>query len=268
MMNQKTQNKESDLLRISNILLINGGFLNNPGLFYGEMSIVLFFSHYSRFSQNELYLKYSFDLIERIQKSIYIETPINYKDGLAGIGSSIEYLAQNGFFEADIDDILEDYDDLLFSNERQHSLTLEEIMSIGYYSLWRILGNSSKKEDIRRNILPGIVNLMERKCNNFNSISPMVSFLKNILSDEILISSTDPLFISGWKKLCNKIKAKCLNKEISDGLGGQSLNNAFFSNSDLGLGVLNGLSGLGLSLLTELDGDDSWTLLFPDVLIS
>ena len=35
----------SYLQRISNILLINGGFLDKPGLFAGEIGIVLFFFH-------------------------------------------------------------------------------------------------------------------------------------------------------------------------------------------------------------------------------
>ena len=53
--------------------------------------------------------------IEKIQNRIHQETPINYKHGLAGIGATIEYLVQEGYIEADTDDIPENIDDRLFS---------------------------------------------------------------------------------------------------------------------------------------------------------
>jgi len=71
--------------------------LGNPGLYSGEMGLVLFFYRYSRFSQNDLYSEYCFDLIEKIQNRIHQETPIDYKHGLTGIGSAFENLVQNGF---------------------------------------------------------------------------------------------------------------------------------------------------------------------------
>ena len=49
------------LQRISNILLINGRFSDNPGLSPGEMGLVLFFFRYARFTQNEIYSDYSFE---------------------------------------------------------------------------------------------------------------------------------------------------------------------------------------------------------------
>ena len=70
MSKNKKQNK-SYLLRISNILMLNGGLLNNPGLYSGEMGLVLFFFRYARNTQNALYDEYGFDLIEKIQNSIH-----------------------------------------------------------------------------------------------------------------------------------------------------------------------------------------------------
>ena len=69
------QQIQSYLQRISNILLLNGGFLNNPGLYSGEMGLALFFFRYAHFMQNKLYLDYSLDLIEKIQNRIHLETP-------------------------------------------------------------------------------------------------------------------------------------------------------------------------------------------------
>ena len=97
-MNVNAQKINLIIQQISTVLLINGGFLNNSGLYTGEMDLVLFFSRFARFSQNDLYSDYAYGLIERIQRRIHRDTPINYKHGLTGIGSVIEYLVQNGFF--------------------------------------------------------------------------------------------------------------------------------------------------------------------------
>ena len=61
-MKQNEKLIKSFLQRISNIVLINGGFLDNPGLYTGEMGLVLFFFCYARFQTNKLFENYSFDL--------------------------------------------------------------------------------------------------------------------------------------------------------------------------------------------------------------
>ena len=79
---QYEQQTKSYLQRIANILMLNGGFLVNPGLYTGEMGLVLFFFRYGRYTSNKLFLDYALNLLEKIQRRIYIETPINYKEGL------------------------------------------------------------------------------------------------------------------------------------------------------------------------------------------
>ena len=106
---------KSYLQRISNILLINGGFSGNPGLYTGDMGLVLFFSCYARYTQNDLYSEYSHDLIGKMQKRINEKTPIDYSLGLTGIGSAFEYLVQNSFFNVETDDILKEFDEKIFS---------------------------------------------------------------------------------------------------------------------------------------------------------
>jgi len=41
------QQRNKCVRRISQILLINGGFMDNPGLFTGEMGLALFFFRYA-----------------------------------------------------------------------------------------------------------------------------------------------------------------------------------------------------------------------------
>jgi len=66
-MKQNEQFIKSYLQRITDTLMINGGFLDNPGLFTGEMGLVLFFFRNAHLSRNVLYSDFGFDLIGRIQ---------------------------------------------------------------------------------------------------------------------------------------------------------------------------------------------------------
>jgi len=221
-------NTLSIIQKISDVLLMNGGFLSNPGLYTGEMGLVLFFTRYARYTQNDLYLDYAYGLMEKLQNRIHRDTPIDYKQGLSGIGSAIEYLVQNGFFEANTDEILEDFDKRIFFTYNLSYLSKEEIQSVGYYAAWRLSGNSAQKDMIRQIILPQI----EKH-----------SFVPDLHRKTIADS------------LIEKTYNRCL----------KLIDTSDFWSKDMGL--KNGLAGWGLSLLTELDDDDSWFLLFPNDLI-
>jgi hypothetical protein len=249
------QNRQSILQQISDILLINGTFLNNLGLYTGKIGLALFFARYARYKQNELYSEYSFDLIEKVQSEIHKGTPINYEQGLAGIGCTIEYLVQNNFFEADTDDILEEFDKLIFFAYNLPYLSTEEIMSIGYYALWRLSGNSSKKDIILQTILPKTVEW----CSKRNLTYPTDSFLRDIIiSSENHSALPEHSYIPAWLQLCRK------NFSHESVISNTMSINDILRDKNISFGCENGLAGLGLSLLTELDGDDSWISLFPD----
>ena len=229
------QDVRSILQQIADVLLMNGGFLSNPGLYSGEMGLVLFFAHYARYTQNNLYLEYAYGLMEKLQNRIHLETPIDFKQGLAGIGSAIEYLVQNGFFEADTDEILEDFDQRIFFTYNLPYLSIDKIMDVGYYALWRISGNSSKKDFIQQTILPQIEKVMH-------------------------VHSVDP----SWLQYRKTIPASFVGKTYCCCL--ELFNNNDFWSKDMGL--QNGLASWGVSLLTELTGNDSWFSLFPDNILS
>ena len=127
MMKSNISEIQSSLQQISDVLLINGGLLCNPGLYAGDMGLVLlgtsnnterhservsecpkhkeiadqvcndgegidvvirsplFFTRYARYTQNDLYLDYAYDLTGKLQNNIDRKTPIDYKDGLIQI---------------------------------------------------------------------------------------------------------------------------------------------------------------------------------------
>jgi len=216
---------QSVLQQIADVLLMNGGFLSHPGLYSGETGLVLFFAKYARYVQDTLYHDYSYDLLSTIKSRIHRETPINYKRGLAGIGSAIEYLVQNGYFKANTDKILADFDRRIFYTYNLPYLPQDDQMSVVYYAMWRLKGNSAKKDIIQHTILPQLANQYD-----FSALTG------------------------------NKRPERMTERNFNTCLE-QIAKNEFW-NKDLGL--QDGLAGWGMSLLTELDDDDSWFSLFPD----
>ena len=133
-------------------LIINGTLTEQPGLFYGKIGIAVFFFHYARINNNELFLNYAIDLIEEIQKQITDTYPARYDTGIAGIGTGFEYFLQNGFLEADEDDIFEDFDARMYRAamyEPYPDLNLESgLTGWGRYFIYRLRGKGQKNNKL------------------------------------------------------------------------------------------------------------------------
>ena len=267
-MGKKKQLIKSYLHRTANILMINGGFLDNPGLYSGDMGLVLFFFYYADYTEDKVYRDYAFELLERVQDRIHEETPIDYKDGLAGIGSTIEFLVQECFIEGDTDEILEDFDNQIFSVRNMSQLSIDELVSIAYYAIWRILGSHSKKKVLINDILPLIVKAMDEWCSNHELTNPVIECFKNIVEDETTRLIHDLSFENmGWDRLiCWDSPYVSVSRPSSRFLEIMSRNeNDIFCQNNLDLGLWNGLSGIGMTLISEIDDDAgcSWALLLP-----
>ena len=96
--------------RIIRHLMLQASFTSNVGLYHGKMGIVLLFAHYGRFMENTLYGDFAGELLDEIYEDIHSDTPIDFENGLCGIGWAIEYLLQNGFMEGDSDEVLFEID--------------------------------------------------------------------------------------------------------------------------------------------------------------
>ena len=251
---------KSILQRISNILLINGGFFDNPGLYTGEMGLAVFFFHYAEFTQNELYLDFSFDLIEKVQNKIHNETPIDYRHGLSGIGSAIEYLVQWGFMEVDTDDMLEEFDKRIFSADNMPDMSVEELSGIAYYSVWRMAGNSAQTHTILKKVLPRLVHFMDERCRNLDVEYRTVTFLKDIVETENLgmLSDMSIVFRPCRNRYPYGLEINTYNHYLE-----QFSKNDCFNTKTLDLSLHNGLAGFGMALMTEINVDNAWISLFP-----
>lgn len=100
----------NSLQEIVNHLILHASFIPNLGLFHGKMGIVLFFFHYSRYTNDELYEDFAGELLDEIYQEIHDRIPLDLESGLCGIGWGIEYLLKKEFVEGDSMDILEDID--------------------------------------------------------------------------------------------------------------------------------------------------------------
>lgn len=147
--------------RITNTLLLNGSFIDNLGLMHGKMGIAIYFFHLARKTNNQIYEDYAGELIDEIYDEISIHTTCDFENGLAGIGWGIEYLAQNGFIEADTDEVLEEFDKRIIHEITYHAPEDIGILRgvsgyIAYFSK-RIKKGSKKTPVLKRALLKAIL---------------------------------------------------------------------------------------------------------------
>jgi hypothetical protein len=154
------------LEKIIQTLIVNGTLTEQPGLFYGKTGIAVFFFHYARQTGNELFQDYTAGLIEEIRKQITVTVSARYDVGLAGIGVGFEYMLQNGFLEAEGDDIFEDFDARMYRvamYEPYPDLSLEGgLTGWGRYFVYRLRGKGHKDSKLHE-ALTHIANEISQK---------------------------------------------------------------------------------------------------------
>lgn len=140
-------NKSNDkilLNRIANHLIINSSFLDNLGLFHGKMGIVIFFYHYSRYTNNLIYEEFAGELLDEILEEIHDKLPIDFENGYLGIGWGIEYLFEQKFIDGDTNDILVDIDKKVMERDvgRISDMSLDNgLEGVFHYVLSRLRNN-------------------------------------------------------------------------------------------------------------------------------
>jgi lantibiotic modifying enzyme len=178
------------LQRIANVLLINSSFINNIGLINGKTGISVFFYHYYEYTGNKIYEEYAGELIDEIYEEIHQSSPIDYADGLAGLGTGIAYLVKNGFIEADIDEVLADVDKQLQHHTFHHTpLGLDVCFGIsgfGNYFVSRLSNHSDKPESEARasnkECIRKIIDTLNQPYNSYNDILSVINLLSGLYS--------------------------------------------------------------------------------------
>jgi len=142
---------ENRLQRIANVLLLNASFIDNPGLLNGKMGIAIFFYHYSRYTKNKIYEDYAGELVDEVYEELNTSTPINFENGLTGIGWGIEYLVKNKFVQADTDEALAEIDNTVYKHRLNNPILIssgDDLFGYGFYHVARILGHKIDDDDL------------------------------------------------------------------------------------------------------------------------
>jgi hypothetical protein len=146
------QKIDDRLRRIANFLLLNASFIDNLGLLNGKMGIAIFFYHYSRYTQNKIFEDYAGELIDEIYEEINVNTPINFSDGLTGIGWGVEYLVRNNFIEGDTDEVLAEIDNTIYKHRLNSPVLIDsgdDLFGYGFYTIARLKGHKIDDDDIK-----------------------------------------------------------------------------------------------------------------------
>jgi hypothetical protein len=180
------ENKEELLRNITHHIILNNNLIPEIGLLSGKLGIVIFLFHYGHYSNNDIYNQFSEEILDNILDNITNDIPLNFHDGLIGIGWGIEYLYQNRFIQGDINDILEEIDKkiLEFDTTIIEDLNLNNgLGGIFHYILSRLytIEKENRKNPFNFNFLSKLyktaVNILD---NNKNSDS-LAIFIRYVM---------------------------------------------------------------------------------------
>lgn len=129
--------------------MLHSTSITDIGLLHGKIGIAIYFHHLARQSGKAVFSEFADELIDQVTESLSNETPFDFEIGITGIGWAVEYLIQNGFVEADADDILEEFDSkvnqVLIHSEKDLATTL----AIGHYLNARLRYRTDDEENQR-----------------------------------------------------------------------------------------------------------------------
>jgi hypothetical protein len=236
-----------------------------PGLLHGKVGIAVFLCHYASHTQNDMCREFAYDLITEAGEQLHEKSPVNYAYGLSGIGTAIEYLVQNNYMEADTDEILEDIDFILsrFLIDYSSLSSFSQILDTGKYFSYRV-HNTRKEKEINRN-MERVMIFIEMQFMRAPVVSCQVYGLLNAFRD---VSEKAVALLDTHFKLFelnnnfnftehNSIRQNmdylmwCItsDRKVASDQIDFFIKQAEYSN----LGLLNGLAGIGLTLLSFID---------------
>jgi hypothetical protein len=96
---------------IEKLILLND---NNFGLLYGQTGLCIIYFLLSDLFPDTDFSERANHLLNKISDNISIVEQLDFENGLAGIGWGIEWMVQNGYIQADTNEVLEDLDDELY----------------------------------------------------------------------------------------------------------------------------------------------------------
>lgn len=117
----------------------------------GKMGICLYFYQISLVNQDITYKQTADDILDIILNEIDSCQSCDIKNGLAGIGLSIEYLIEKGFVQGNSNHILKDIDDSIIKNlsntHYNRNISVNSLIHILYYLSKRLMKQKKNSEN-------------------------------------------------------------------------------------------------------------------------
>lgn len=121
------------LQKIANVLTLNVHNVGSVGLLNGQMGIILFYYHYSRFTQNELYSDIADELFDSVYNKVTNLKDVSFDQGVIGIAWGIRHLIRNKFVEGDPAEVLFEIEDFLFKQNINDAQSQISLSAMGMY---------------------------------------------------------------------------------------------------------------------------------------
>lgn len=120
------------------------------GLAQGKMGICIYFFHLSRIEQDDKYKIIAEQLLDDLLEKLSPDLPINVESGLAGIALGIIHLIKAGFVEGDENELLEDFDHIIFKQlaflQENTASKKDELLHLLFYLSIRLSGQTDEND--------------------------------------------------------------------------------------------------------------------------
>ena len=143
--------------KIMHAFIVHNNTIKDVGLLHGKMGIVLCSFHIGRVNDNNAFTLFAEDMLNKVIESLHKNIPIDFENGVTGIGWAVEYLIQNEFIEANADEVLEEIDEKVFKTLLYKENVIDDTLSMIHYLIsrmcYRIDENTNEYvEEIKYNI--------------------------------------------------------------------------------------------------------------------
>lgn len=195
MLNGNTK-KTKLLQKIANHLILHVNLLDNLGLYYGKMGIVIFLYHYAKFTDNKIIADFADELLEDILNKINHELTFDFVNGYCGIGWSIEYLLHNNFVQGNSNEILIEIDNKIMEWDVRRIIKSHEFCSVEgllHYVVFRLYRCEKDNTPFDSRYIEDMYVLSSeiQKIKLRNSISEMASIFLSWKNGEKIIYCPD-----------------------------------------------------------------------------
>lgn len=227
-MKAQVLDRDQLLSRIAKHVILNASLLDEFGLCFGKMGIVIFLYHLSRHINNNLINEFANELLTEVINGLPDKLSLNFSTGYSGIGWAFEYLIYNQFVEAEdnIETLSEiDYKIMECNLSRLNEYNLHDgLEGFLHYIAFRLF--SSEKH-------------FPFDSQYLNDLYPILDKIASLKKDNTLTKlSTEILLWRSSQKMRYEPK-NLLIKLIQQEKG------IAFTPSEMSLGLLNGSSGIG-----------------------